>query len=167
MFKTILASLLIFSGTQAFAQSPGLVTLISRYIPGGSYEATATYSFRAMTHDVEKTRNNWDLLLEAREDLKEDFFSVNTVTDDRSEIVDLTANSSGDCRLARSIYNNGKNDDIPVIEGHTYMINGNDRDGSVRVTFKVMKHVKGILTVLSNIQVLSQSGYPNLQKAQP
>jgi hypothetical protein len=93
---------------------------------------------------------------------------VNTVTDDRSEIFDLSKSApSSDCKDNRyqSKSSNDENDMIEVVEGHTYMIMGSDSDGSVRVTFKVLKHVKGLLAILSDVQVLSQSGYPNIQKA--
>ena len=88
--KKLFLALVMVLGAAAQAED---VMMISRY-NYGSYETTATYSFRKMTHDVNLTRNNWDVLFEAREDFK-DYFRANTVTDDQSSIYDLGPRCEG------------------------------------------------------------------------
>lgn len=149
MKKMILALAL----TLAASAQAEEVTMISRY-NFGSYETTATYSFRKMTHDVGLTRNNWDILFEARGDFQ-DYFETNTVTDDRSTILDLGTQ----CDISAQALQGDQNQlgRANVVEGHCYLALVSDRDGSATVIFKVKKHVKSFAVVLSDINVLFKS----------
>lgn len=153
MKKLILSLTLMFvAAGNAQAQD---VMLMSRYGGVGSYETTATYSFRKMTHDVNLTRNNWDILLEAREDFKADYFETETVTDDRSRIYDLGDNC--DPFLINLSKAPPASSRANVVQGHCYLVIGQDSDGSVVATFKVKTHVKSLLTILSDVKVLSKT----------
>lgn len=149
---------------------PSEVEMKSRYDGVGTYETTATYNFRFMTHDFEVTRNNWDVLFEARKDLRDDYFNVNTVTDDDSFIFELKP-GEGKCELADPCEianhlryakeNSGQKDNrqgehrqANVAKGRCYLISSQDRDGSILVTFEVKEHTKAISTIIHKIKVL-------------
>ncbi len=147
--KKLILALVMVLGAAAQAED---IALISRYNIGNYH--TATYSFRKMTADVNLTRNNWDVLFEARADFN-DFFEGDTVTDDRSSIYDLgpvckdaiskiSANEVGPSRAN-------------VIEGNCYLLIVRDSDGTATVLFKVKKHVKSLMVVLSDIIVLNKT----------
>ena len=81
-----------------FYPVPSSVELISRYAPTGNY-VTATYSFFYQTRDdVDLTKNGWDVLFEAREDFKEDFFNTEMVVGDLGLIADLGEKSCADIK---------------------------------------------------------------------
>lgn len=151
---------------------PSSVELKSRYEGHGTYETTATYSFRKMTHDVEKTRNNWDILLEARSDMKEDLFRVNTVVDDQSFLFALKSGAKGchdadPCEIREKLNpagEPGKYDNIPVVKGQCYLEVSEDRDGKIKVMFEVQEHEKSVSAVISNIQVLTDEVGNTCQK---
>jgi hypothetical protein len=154
------------TSASAFA-APSRVTLYSRY-NGGDY-VTAAYSFRYMSQDFQKTQNNWEILFEAREDFT-DYFRVNTVTDDRSYIYDLGERNCADMRgsismIARPLVINAAyvsrtatfgnvTDNVPVIEGHCYFSDNEDRDGQVQTLFHVASHIKSKSVVIDQIQLL-------------
>lgn len=150
MKNLILVLALAFS---ASAQAED-VLMTSRY-GYGTYETTATYSFRKMSHDVKLTRNNWDILFEAREDFA-DYFEVNTVTDDRSNIYDM--GNICDPSLV-DLGKIGPSSRAEVVLGHCYLIDGRDSDGRVLATFRVTEHVKSVATRISEIKVLGKSEY--------
>jgi hypothetical protein len=150
---------------------PGEVEMKSRYDGVGTYETTATYNFRFMTHDVEITRNNWDVLFEARKDFRDDRFEVNTVTDDDSFIFEVKS-GEGKCELADPCEvashiryakeNSGQMDtrqghhrNAIVAKGRCYLVSSQDRDGSILVAFEVKEHTKAISTVIHKIKVIS------------
>lgn len=150
---------------------PHEVELKSRYDDVGTYEETATYSFRFMSHDVELTRNNWDLLFEARKDFGDDRFEVNTVTDDDSFIFDIKSaegkcESADPCEIAKNLQfakdNSGQKNaragegrTVPVAKGHCYLVASQDRDGSINALFEVKDHVKSTSAVIHKIKVLN------------
>ncbi len=150
--------------------TPSEVEMKSRYDGVGTYETTATYNFRFMTHDFQVTRNNWDILFEARKDMRDDYFDVNTVTDDDSFIFELKS-GEGKCELADpcEIANNlryakensgqkntrqGEHRNANVARGRCYLVSSQDRDGSIIVTFEVKEHTKAISTIIHKIKVL-------------
>lgn len=150
-------------------QAPKEVTLISRYT-GGTYE-TATYSFKHLSQDVELTRNNWEILFEAPEDLK-DYFQVNMVVDDNSFIYDLGKRSCLDIQseypgdrkkrpLVWLAYSDADPSDlepmqtVQVQEGHCYLTYNNDEDGRVVALFHVKSHVKSKTVTIDEIEVLN------------
>lgn len=149
MKKLILALALMFG---AAAQAEDIV-LVSRN-GYGTYETTATYSFRKMTHDVNLTRNNWDILFEAREDL-EDYFETNMVTDDRGRILDLGKNCQVEQNFIAKILNQSSR--AKVVEGHCYVVVADDSDGTVLAQFKVAKHLKSVAVVLTDVSVFYQT----------
>lgn len=154
-------------------KTPKEVELKSRFDGVGNYEETATYNFRFMTHDVEITRNNWDVLFEARKDFDVDRFEVNTVTDDDSFIFDIKS-AKGKCEavdpceiekhlkfvkenLGQKDTRQGDNRAAPVAQGHCYLVASQDRDGSVKVLFEVKEHVKSVSAVIHKIRVLNSA----------
>lgn len=157
------------SGVRALASTSNPVTLISRYT-GGDY-ITATYSFRHLTRDnVELTRNNWELLFEARADF-EDHFAVNMVVDDNSFIYDLGKKSCADIKSAYPqdrknrplvwlAYSDADPSDLePTREakvqvGHCYLAYNNDEDGRVVSLFHVQAHEKNKSVTIDEIEVL-------------
>ncbi|WP_413942699.1 hypothetical protein [Bdellovibrio sp. HCB-162] len=167
--NTLIGSLLLAMFLTPKAEAADSVELISRY-NGGNY-VTATYSFKYMTRDnVELTRNNWEILFEAREDFA-DHFRVNTVVDDFSFIFDLGEKS---CKEINSKYPDEKATrplvwlaytdvdpyDLPptrealVKENHCYLSYNNDSEGTVVTLFHVKSHVKSKSVVLDEIDVL-------------
>lgn len=186
MIKNLICLFAIFGGAVGYAQestsnhldqsgamralvSTGKsVKLISRYT-GGDY-VTAAYSFRYLTQDVSKTRNNWELLFEAREDF-EDYFAVNTVVDDNSFIYDLGQKSCADIKSAypedrqnRPLVWLAYSDADPsnleptrqakVQVGHCYLTYNNDEDGRVVSLFHVQAHEKSRTVTIDEIEVL-------------
>ena len=170
--------LLIASSSISYAQiscdtSNKEVNLISRYIPDGSYN-TATYSFKHMSQDINVTKNNNEILFEARADF-EDYFETNTVVDDASYIFDLGEKSCNDIkssypedRKKRPLAWLGYSDASPghqknanstakVITGHCYLAYNNDEDGRVVTLFHVKNHIKGQSVTLNEIEVLDIS----------
>ncbi len=145
------------------------VTLVSRYT-GGDY-VSASYSFRYLSQDVKLSRNNWEVLFEARPDF-EDFFQVNTVVDDNSFIYDLGERSCNDIKssypedrkkrpmvwLAYSDASPSKR--LPtrsakVQIGHCYLTYNNDEIGRVVSLFHVKAHNKSMSVTIDEIEVLN------------
>ena len=148
---------------------PEEVEMKSRYDGVGDYESTATYSFRFMTHDVEITRNNWDLLFEARKDFKQDHFSVNTVVDDESFIWALKSGETGcekvdPCEIEKQRLfakenpskskQNSELAKADVKNGQCYLVVSKDGDGEITALFEVKDPVKAISTKIHKIKVL-------------
>jgi hypothetical protein len=148
---------------------PSEVELKSRYDGVGDYETTATYSFRFMTHDMDITRNNWDLLFEARKDFKEDALEVNTVTDDDSFIWALESGKNGcekvdPCEIEKKrllakektgTSTRGREaSSADVKNGQCYLVVSQDSDGSVTAMFEAKDHVKAISMKIHKIKVL-------------
>ena len=157
------------SALRSSASTTNPVTLISRYT-GGDY-VTASYSFRYLTQDVAKTRNNWEILFEARADI-EDYFAVNMVVDDNSFIYDLGQKSCADIkssypaeRKSRPLVWLGYSDADPsnlepakqakVQIGHCYLTYNNDEDGRVVSLFHVQAHEKSKTVTIDEIEVLN------------
>lgn len=152
---------------------PESVEMISRYT-GGSYEETATYSFRYMSHDIEVTKNNWDLLFEARSDFA-DRFDVNTVTNDDSYIFNLTKLGAKSCLdvdpcLLKNKRNEVKNlrthqsEDYKyrvaseeVVVDHCYFVSSKDTDGEIDFVFRVDEHVENSSVNIDQIQVIQST----------
>lgn len=147
------------------AAAPVEVTLISRYT-GGDYQ-TASYSFRHMSQDINVTRNNMEVLFEAREDF-EDYFRVDTVVDDNSFIYDLGKRNCNDISspfprtnslgwLAYSDADPSKLNPAktaPVKVGHCYLTYNNDNKGRVVVLFRVKAHEKSKTAIIDQIDVV-------------
>lgn len=146
------------------------ITLISRYTQGGNYN-TATYSFKHMSQDINITRNNNEILFEARQYF-DDYFDTNTVVDDASFIFDLGNKSCKDIksrypedRKSRPLVWLGYSDASPgnvrsanskanVNVGHCYLTYNNDEDGRVVTLFHVKDHIKNQSVTLDEIEVL-------------
>lgn len=147
---------------------PDRVQLKSRYDGHGDYESTATYSFRFMTHDVKVSRNNWDILFEARSGLAKDYFTVNTVTDDDSFIYDLKVGceKADPCEIFRNQLDaksrTGKESSpypdnhrrADLEKGHCYQVVSQDSDGSIAAMFEVSEHENGVSAVIDHIKIL-------------
>lgn len=166
----ILVSSNNFAYSQTCNEKQDEIKLISRYIQGGNYN-TATYSFKHMSQDINVTRNNNEILFEAREDF-EDYFDTNTVVDDTSYIFDLGKKSCKDIKSAypedrklRPLVWLGYSDASPgnvksanskanVKVGHCYLAYNNDEDGRVVTLFHVKNHIKSQSVTLDEIEVL-------------
>lgn len=109
------------------------------------YEA-ATISFRhASVQDNDCIRNDWDLLFGNDNLRHEDWFTVNTVTDDVSSIVDLGPVATLDLTepIKRADYATGAygdHDHVPVVSGHLYLVYNSDSMGSGFTLFRVTGH---------------------------
>ncbi|AZZ38124.1 hypothetical protein CIK05_15385 [Bdellovibrio sp. qaytius] len=135
------------------------VTLTSRYT-GGDF-STASYSFKFLSHDLEITDNNMDLIFEAREDFK-DFFSVNMSVDDNSLIYDLGEKSCATLSKAET----DASKLTPAItaeikKGHCYLTDNNDESGRVVTVFHVAEHKKSFSVKINEIKVLKQVNLKN------
>lgn len=156
------------AGIQSATTAAGPVTLTSRYT-GGTY-TTAAYSFRFMSQDENQTRDNWEILFEAREDFA-DYFEVNTVVDDNSFIYDLgerscssIKSSTPDERKNRPLvwlaYSDVSPSDMEpkktalVQVGHCYLTYNNDDDGRVVALFHVKEHVKSKTVTIDEVERL-------------
>lgn len=167
--KKILGLLLI--GLSFISMANDEVTLESRYTIGDY--TTATYSFMHLTRDnVNLTKNNWEILFEARRDFN-DYFSVNTVVDDNSFIYDLGKRS---CKSIKSTYSRGRNrrplvwlaysdadpsdltpkKRVEVKTGHCYLAYNNDEDGRVVSLFNVKDHKENETVTINEIEVLNR-----------
>ena len=144
------------------------VKLTSRYTDGDY--VSASFSFRYLSQDVQLTKNNWEILFEAREDFA-DYFQVNTVVDDNSYIYDLGEKSCNDIyssypaeRMSRPLVWLAYSDADPsnlngtrtakVQVGHCYLTYNNDSDGRVVALFHVKSHEKNKTVMLNEIEVL-------------
>lgn len=150
---------------------PDQVLMISRYGGLGSYETTATYSFRFMTHDVNLTRNNWDMIFEARADFQKDFFNANTVTDDNSFIFTLKSGEKGcakvdPCEVEKLLHlaatkvrkdTRDEYDRADVKVGQCYLLVSQDSDGAINVSFEVKEHVKSATVNIGQIKVIPKA----------
>jgi len=124
----------------ACASLHGEATLSSYH--GDNY-ASSAFSFEYASQDAELTRNEFDVVYE------DDIFVVNTVTDDRSTIVDL-----GNVRLAdvpRTVdvesYPRGEwgeHDALQASIGHTYYVRSVDGAGRLVAAFRVIGLVPGV-----------------------
>lgn len=129
------------------ARSAGSVTLEARTsfedLDAGYLAAVA--SFEHASTDVERTNNDWDLLFGNDRHDDYDVFSVNTVTDDDSFIVDLGPIAFGDIpatvdpsQFPTGDY--GEHDDVPVREGHVYYVRTHDENSRLVAVFGVQRH---------------------------
>jgi hypothetical protein len=155
-------------GITSLPKAPESIALVSRYT-GGDYH-TAAYSFRWMSQDENITRNNYEVLFEAREDFA-DYFRVNTVVDDNSSIYDLgerscqdIQSSTPDERKSRPLvwlaYSEASPADLTpaktalVQQGHCYLTYNSDEDGRVVTLFHVKAHEKSKTVTLDQVEVL-------------
>lgn len=152
---------------------PESVLMISRYGGLGDYETTATYNFRYMTHDTKITRNNWDMIFEARSDFAKDMFQANTVTDDDSFIFTLKSGSKGckavnpceieqGLKLSEEKTGRRKNainefDRAEVSVGQCYLLVSQDSSGEINVTFEVKEHVKSASVSIGEIKIIPKT----------
>lgn len=143
------------------------VELIGRHT-GGDY-VTATYSFKHKTRDnVDLTKNNWEILFEARDDFK-DYFETEMVVDDMSFIVDLGKIQCSDLETNDNKYKNpylwlknvlgynhafSKSSRAIVNEGHCYFVASTDSDNRVFGLFYVEKHIEDKSVVLGQVETL-------------
>lgn len=122
----------------------GRATLFAR-TTYDDYQA-ATMSFEhATSTDEGQVRNDWDLLFGNDRDPDSDLFSVNTVVDDRSFIVDFGAATFCDIpeRVDPSGFEvglYGDHDDIPVVRGHVYLVRTRDSETDLYAAFLVIDH---------------------------
>ena len=111
-----------------------------------NYE-NATISFQwAPVKDTELTRNDWDLLFGNDQDAQADIFTVNTVTDDRSWIVDLGSipMDAVPTTVSLSSYPTGAwggHDNIPVVLEHVYLVHTVDGDTDQYAAFRVAAYL--------------------------
>jgi len=149
----------------------GTVSLRARSSVGFPSEATSAHPFwttgywnsavsferGGATGGVEKTNNDWDLVFGNDHDLRSDLFGVNTVSDDRSFIIDLGEISFRDAPAeldplkfaVQKQVNLGDiptddvrhRDQIPVIEGHVYWVRTSDADSKLVTLVGVQEHV--------------------------
>lgn len=122
----------------------GQATLLARSTHD-DYEA-ATFSFEhATVIDSELVRNDWDLLFGNDRDPDRDEFRVNTVTDDRSFIVDLGAIDLDAVPETvdpdeHPVGTFGEHDCVPVVCGHTYLVRTRDTETRQVAAFRVIAH---------------------------
>lgn len=124
----------------------GVSTLEARTAFDNYEAATISFKYATVTEDGQ-VNNDWDLLFGNDQDPGRDLFSVNTVTDDRSFIVDL-----GDlvtiCDLPEQISDLGKyavgdhgeHDDLPVHLDHLYLIRNVDTSTRQYAAVQVLSH---------------------------
>jgi hypothetical protein len=146
-------------------------TLTSRYT-GGTF-ATASYSFKTSSQDIEITKNNMEVLFEAREDFK-DFFSVSMAVDDISVIYDLGDTSCKEINSTKPQLRTKKplewlasSDANPanlfptliaeVKKGHCYLTVNKDDSGRVVALFHVADHNKSFSVRINEIEVLEKT----------
>jgi len=124
--------------------SSGVARLLARTATDDYEAATMSFEHATVLEDGE-VRNDWDLLFGNDRDPDCDEFRVNTVTDDRSFIVDKgnvafadlpqvldpPARGDGPCDGA---------DCIPAVQGHLYVVRTLDRDTRQYAAFRVLAH---------------------------
>lgn len=132
---------------------------------GGSYEATAAYSFRKQTHDVNLTRNNWDLLFIGFKDRDYDVFESRMVTDDQSHVIPLSSGQNGcdgvticdqqaiirmiqDPRFASGT----EMSRYQVVVKQCYLLVVKDTEGSLNVMFEVAENKRGVSAKINKIK---------------
>lgn len=97
----------------------------------------ACYSFQFASHDVELTKNDWDILYYG------DAFFVNTVVDDSFSIVDLGVVDLLDLPAgvdmdAYPVDAQGAHDGVAAQLGHTYWVRTEDGNSRLVVAFTVI-----------------------------
>ena len=112
----------------------------------------AVVSFEKASTDVAVTHNDWDLLYGNDKEANADYFTVNTVVDDQSFIVDLGAidfravpetvdpATIDNVRRDPSRTGVGQYDEVKVVEGHVYYVRTKDDDTTQVAVFGVKKH---------------------------
>lgn len=127
-----------------YIERGGRATLFAR-TTFDDYQA-ATMSFEYATEvDEGQIRNDWDLLFGNDQDPEADHFTVNTVVDDRSFIVDFGPVTF--CEIPEQVDPAdfelgyfGDHDDIPVVAGHVYFVRTRDSESDVYAAFLVIEH---------------------------
>lgn len=143
----------------------GTVTLQARVSSGSGpvdlsdqryWNAVVSFEKGGATGGIEETKNDWDLLFGNDRDSALDRFTVNTVTDDRSFIVDLgelqlrDAPAEVDPLLVPPQQGVGfgdlpstdvrTRDAVPVVEGHVYWVRTLDDDSRLVTLVGVQRH---------------------------
>jgi len=103
----------------------------------GNNYASSAYSFEYASQDPAVTHNEFDVLYEGN------WFRVNTVTDDQSEIVDLgpieLADVPGSVDVALyPVGTQGGHDYVEAHVGHTYWVHSVDGAGELVSAFRVL-----------------------------
>lgn len=123
----------------------------------GYWSSAVSFEHGGATGSTEKSNNDWDLVFGNDRDPTADLFAVNTVTDDRSFIVDLGEIALRDAPAEidplkfapQKQVNLGdvpendvrQRDHLPAIEGHVYWVRTNDENSKVVTLVGVQKHV--------------------------
>lgn len=114
----------------------------------------ACYSFQFASHDVELTKNDWDILYYG------DVFFVNTVVDDSSSIVDLGVVDLLDLPAgvdldAYPVDAQGAHDGVAAQLGHTYWVRTEDGNSRLVVAFTVIAQDPGLGVEVEWVRSLS------------
>ncbi|MBL8921676.1 MAG: hypothetical protein JNJ54_22645 [Myxococcaceae bacterium] len=137
----------------------GTLTLTARSAgpdsDGAYWSAAASFEHGGISGSDKLTGNDWDLLFGNDPDPSGDLFDVNTVTDDRSFIVDLgerplrdapeTVNPDAFPAQRGTIAVDAAvqaHSGAKVAEGHVYWVRTNDSNSSLVTLVGVQKHVK-------------------------
>ncbi len=122
----------------------------------GYWNAAVSFERGGLSGSIEQTRNDWDLVFGNDRDETFDRFSVNTVTDDRSFIVDLGELQLRDAPVEVDPTKVPPQDDlgfgplppddvrrrdaVHVVEGHVYWVRTVDDDSRLVTLVGVQKH---------------------------
>jgi hypothetical protein len=99
------------------------------------------------TENDSDVHGDWDLLFGNDTEERVDWFTVNLVTDDQSFVVDLGPITSPDQIPAtvdpaeHAVGAFGEADDVPVIEGHVYLVRTVDANTTQYGLVQVVRHV--------------------------
>jgi hypothetical protein len=120
----------------------GTATLTSRHGDSEAAYEAAAFSFEFASHDESVTYNDYDVLYE------QNSFEVNTVTDDKSFIVDLgdVALEAAPSMVDPSDYAKGgfgTHDDLQAIVDHTYWVRTKDSSTEQVAVFRVTELAPG------------------------
>ena len=143
----------------------GTVTLRARVLGPDTdetyWKASASFEHGGVTGSITQTNNDWDLLFGNNKGTEPvDLFQVNTVTDDRSFIVDLgevplrdapatidfsTVPPQTQVNMGADVPSTDvrQRDYVPVVEGHVYWVRTADDDSRLITVVGVQKHVRG------------------------
>ena len=132
--------------TSTPGRSPGCgqAVLESRTLHDDYEAATISFRFASVEEDG-RINNNWDLLFGNDPDADRDLLTVNTVTSDRSMIVDLGPLSF--CAVPEEVDFDqypvgqwGEHDNLDAAEGHTYLVRNVDSSTRQLAVFWIRAH---------------------------
>jgi hypothetical protein len=125
------------------------------------WKAAVSFEHGGVSGSITETHNDWDLLFGNKNSSQQvDLFQVNTVTDDRSFIIDLGELAFRDAPATidfstfppQTQFNMGpgipasdvrQRDFVPVVEGHVYWVRTSDDNSRLITLLGVQKHVPG------------------------